>query len=200
MVQWRTVQGDTLLDALEGNRLGPGAVMECSAIYAWKRSFRAPAGARRSGRAAEKWIGELFATPLGTVTNYQISHYLRVTGLELTPESMTDHQRRTLRSMCDDDAKRRRLIKYVESLAGMTPSLYVGETGNLRGRIGEHISGETDFGVRVNDSNTISWSDLDLHYYYLGEAKAETVGKSARTTLETIATAMTISGWVSRRG
>ena len=94
------------------------------------------------------------------------------------------------------------LAKYVRTLWQFAPPLYCGETGNLRNRSREHVTGETGFGRRVLAREVPPWRDLELGYLILGDARADDDLRASqrRRLLEVVATSLLVAGYVDRRG
>jgi len=88
--------------------------------------------------------------------------------------------------------------RYVESLEPFAPTLYVGESANLRKRALEHVRYLTDFGLTVQESEDLSWERLNFHYLVL--RKFEEKPEQLRRSLEYISAALTIAGLTKRPG
>jgi hypothetical protein len=201
-MNWVRVPGDELAEVFnDGGSLGD-MLPSVQAVYIWKRTFRCPSGSRSSATAFATWVMKLLETPLAELVEKQITHFARQS-IRLVPAPLPEEKRRILLQFAQNERHRKQLIAYLVSLEAFSPPLYVGETANLPVRIGEHLGGATGFGLKIAESSHLSWPELDLFFLELGESRVdegETDAKARRTFLEIVATALSLSGYVDRRG
>ena len=162
----------------------------------------APSSALASAAEFVAWLDEVLAAPSGEVTNLPLSHFALLDRLTIRSPGLTDAKRKELDHWATKSAKRKQLANYVHSLADFIPPLYCGEAENLPTRVKAHLSGDTGFGRKVKDGDAPAWSELGLAYYRVSDAQEDPKGqrKRRRTLLELIATNLSISGYVDRRG
>ncbi len=114
----------------------------------------------------------------------------------------------TKRKMLDEqqgelDQKKQFFVSFLESLQDHIPALYVGQTNNLRMRTMEHLQGFEGFGKTINDHDELCFEDLDLFYCEIEDEVKDIFTDSSdsiRTTLEWVATMITIAGYTRRAG
>jgi hypothetical protein len=202
-IQWTRVRGDELVEGFNGERVEDGLVPEVQALYCWKRAFRAPSGATASAETLLEWIEEIIAEPTAAIEHRELTHYAVLEKLVLRGAPLSEDKAETLRDFLGPPQNRRWMKGFLDSLVEHAPPLYVGQTGRLPHRVAEHMKGESGFGEKVEASGT-NWTDLDLFYLPLGQARATDDTQSSsmqkRTALEMLMTSLTIAGFVDRRG
>ena len=198
---WSFASGEEIEDACDrGVALSDLPASE--AIYLWRRRSSPPPRALRDGSEFVRWLEEAMRLPGGEVRDQPLGHFALLNHLTLRARALPADKRRLLVRASREPRHRQFLAKYVSTLWQFAPPLYCGETGNLRHRSREHITGETGFGRRVLAGETPPWRDLELGYLTLGTARAEDdLGASQRRRLlEVVATSLVVAGYVDRRG
>ena len=75
---------------------------------------------------------------------------------------------------------------------------------NLRARIQQHLTNQTDFSRVLAEAIRLTWGEVTLHYCRLGQTKEgeeeDETGKDQRTLLELIAARLVVAGCTSRPG
>lgn len=200
--RWYSVSGPELEEAYTGSEPFSSVVIPCQAVYFWRPSFRPPEALRNDAAACAAWIDRICSFPFANVGEKKICHFLTLSGIQLQPAQMSQEKRSILKKVCQKKSGRRWVLAYLRKLTELCPAIYCGETGNLPSRVRDHLSAASSFGAKVTGSARISWEDLDLHYYAIGEVSEEdSKGAVARRQLlETMGTALTLSGYVDRRG
>jgi len=183
----RLATGDSIADLLP---ISP-------AIYLWRRNLKPPPGALASPSAFRNWIERVISVPLASVRRRELSHYAILEGLTLGGQGLSDEKKQTIEHL---SAKGRSYVaQFLQALAAELPSLYVGETQNLRERIASHVRGESGLKDVLVEDFGVSWRDVDLWFYELPRGNDESA-KPLRTLLETLATKLTLAPSVRRIG
>jgi hypothetical protein len=195
---WVSFRGPELLEAFDQGDL-TDLLGRHSAIYMWKLALRPSLLAKTDPVALLDFIDRVMRTPYGTVAPRRLSHFVWLDGFRIRGPGLPDEKRRHLRRWAEAKPSNRRWLQlYLLSLSDHAPTLYVGETGSLSSRIGQHLSGETDFGQTVAAFGSLEWSLLDLHYVSVG---AETENESSlRKALEYVAAVVTVAGLTTKPG
>ena len=209
---WKSEDGERLVSQLDDNLLGPEMLFldipDKQGIYMWKLK------PIYSGWNNDSWAtfidrldNRLFAPIAEELPSKdQPTHRHRVfnLGLEIRGKKFPQSKRNRLDAEEDDLHQKKRFIGgFCESLNSHVPALYVGESGNLRNRIKDHLSGHTGFGKNIADHDELHFKDMNLFYLELGdqfENLFEDTVSDYRTTLEWIATMVTLSGYTKRAG
>ena len=151
-----------------------------------------------------RWIQEAIKVPLGEVRNKSLGHFAFMDRLSIRSGGLTPDKQEALRQLSAQKKQRAWLGRFMKSIGEFTPPLYCGETSDLPARVRDHLAGDSGFGTKITDSVFLSWSDLELLYYPFGPAHGEDEAgarsKTRRTLLEFLATSLTLSGYVDRRG
>lgn len=199
---WELVSGADLQDAFVRQNPLSEFVPRTAAIYLWRRALRVPRVAPTSSRKFTEWLHTTMRTPIAEVRDQRLSHFAIVDQLTVRSPGFTATKQQELGSLMATRKRREWLSKYLHGLRQFTPPLYCGETGNLEQRTRDHLSGETGFGQRLQSQELrISWSDLDLAFYDLERLQMdETQASGLRKLLELLTTALSVAGYVSRRG
>lgn len=190
---WRKVSGEELIAE------GPAALVpEVSAIYLWKlrlRSHTTPGDLPGLMREAE----ELTKALQGSVAGVRASHSLRIGRVDIRGQGL-GNKAAGLREFLGAPANRRWFLLYLEHLEAQLPAIYCGETGNLKDRVRQHISGQSDFGRFVQSSGEYDWRRLNLFWYVAGPPVEGEAFSAKRRAIEHFTTILTISPLTKRPG
>ena len=172
------------------------------AIYLWRRRSSPSKTALRDGAEFVRWFEEALHLPAGELRDQPLGHFAMLDRLTLRARPLPADKRRLLVRASREPRHRRFLAKYIRTLWQFAPPLYCGETGNLRTRSRDHVTGETGFGRRVLAGQVPPWRDLELGYLIIGDARADDDFQASkrRTLLEVVATSLVLAGYVDRRG
>lgn len=200
-LQWRFAAGEEIEDACDRGSTLPD-LPASEAIYLWRRRSSPSKKTLRDGAEFVRWLEEAILVPGGEVRDQPLGHFAMLDRLTLRARALPADKRRLLLRASREPRHRDFLAKYVRTLWQFAPPLYCGETGNLRNRSREHVTGETGFGRRVLAREAPPWRDLELGYLILGDPRAEDdLGASQRRRLlEVLATSLVVAGYVDRRG
>ena len=193
--KWERVAAYELLEAVADGNLDV-LVPDASAVYMWKRRLRPPTEARHDGRVLVEWVDEQLDTPQGSVRSKRLGTFLTAERIDLRAARLPSSKSEILRRWTSKERNRKWLVNFLQDLSEHAPALYVGETGNLRNRVRDHLKGRTDFSGAVEVH--FSWSDLDFFYYELGPPRE--AGTEWRRTIEYVTTGITIGGFTQRPG
>jgi len=193
----RALRGADLVELMDDGLLST-EVPPCSALYFWKLDLAAVDVRSLDAAAGLAWLQLLSATPVGRTRAARIGHYLRLENLRLSAGPLPATKSASLKTFLAKSGNRNWMHRFLEELGQHAPALYVGETGDLPARIKQHMSGASDFGRMVKDSEDLDWTRLQLQYCSLGPPSQE--GSSTRTALEYFATTVTIAGYTTRPG
>ena len=203
MAGWELVSGVDLHDAHVRQTHLSDFVPSTGAIYVWRRALRVPREALGTSTRFRSWLDSAMQIPIADVRDQRLSHFAVLDHLTLRSGGFTGTKHEKFTRLTDSRRSREWLARYLQSIAQFTPPLYCGETTNLAERTRAHLSGETGFGQRLQDSaSALPWSDLDLAFYRLErlQIRNETRADDLRTLLELITTAFSVAPHVSRRG
>ena len=202
-LEWDFVAGADLDNAYVGQSSLSDLVPNCSAIYLWRRAFRVPRPALRSGDAFLAWLDTAMQAPTAEVHDRRLSHFAVVDQLTIRGSGITQTKREQFGDLIARPKAREWLATYIRAASAFSPPLYCGETTHLAQRTREHLSGETGFGQRIQQQNVDApWADLELAFCRLDSVRLKDEARAAqlRKLLEIITTAFSLAGYVSRRG
>ena len=197
-IKWQRCRGAVIQNSTDsGDSLAP-YVSDEGGIYFWKLRYHAEAWELSDAVSMVSWLNRLTSAIRGRSQTRTLSHILQVPTVEIRGRPLTADKAKYLLEFLKDPKSRRWLRHYVESLEQFSPTLYVGETGNLRRRASEHVRHLTDFGVMVQDSDELSWEQLDFHFLPLRNFDSQP--DKLRKSVEYISAALTIAGLTKRPG
>ena len=200
-IRWKSVVGGELLEAGKGATTLDDLLDDCQAVYLWRRRIVAPRHVASNSHQLSQWLDRALAVPYSLVGPSQITHYITSRGFAIGGGPLSVAKQVTLKPISVDPSLRVMLGEYVASLSDFTPPLYVGETGNVRRRVREHMNGETQFSQTLQLEIGLGFSDVVLYYLNLGPSTDGEEDKHAsRTLLEAIACRLTLAGNVRRIG
>jgi hypothetical protein len=194
---WKSYTADQVLDFRDPveQLIEPGP-----AIYLWKRSFRPQVSDLTDSVAFMGWLRRVITAPVAQMEQIRVAHFLTIQGISLSGE-LTDEKIHWLSDFTKRPENKELIVHFLKALAVQAPALYVGETKNASKRIVQHLEGETLFGIQINESKDLNWSDLEFHYLPLKTSNPESPSaKQFRTALELIAANVTIAGMTKRPG
>ncbi len=197
-IKWQTCSGAVLLNAVESNEPLNSYISSGGGIYFWKVRFRPEAWERSDAKSMVTWIDRLMTGIRGSSQTKALSHILQIPRVEIRGRKLTTEQSQYLSEFLKSSRSRRWVAEYVESLEDFAPTLYVGETDNLRRRAAQHIRHFTDFGLTVQESDELSWEHLNFHYTVLSDFGSRP--EKLRKSLEYLSAALTIAGLTKRPG
>ena len=203
--EWRVVEGNELEEALRRPKGIEECLDRCQAVYVWRRRLRPPARVLTSRGAFVEWVEQVTAVPVGLIRDVDLTHYARLESLRIGGRGLTTEKRDTLSAWAGVPDVRRKLARFVQSLAAFTPPLYVGETDNTHRRVAEHLAGHTALREAL-ERLKLEWWDVDFWYWRIGESPANdetadpAAAKARRTLLELIATRLALAPFVERPG
>ncbi len=151
-------------------------------MYLWRRRIVAPERSISSADACEEWINEVVEQPAARIKRKQLTHCVWTDGLQLGGGGLTPEKARTLDEAVRRADRRKLFVRYVEGLSQFTPPIYVGQTGDLRARVGQHLKGDTQLYSYVRDTLALAWEDLDLRYLQVSESAS--LSDESRVLLE----------------
>ena len=197
---WQSVLGIDLERNYVGDEKMAQSVPPASAVYAWKRSFRAPRGLASDPVSLARWLAETTKTPSAILPQKELSHYLLLHGLSIGGAALSEAKLQTLEEWVKEVKCRRWLLEVMESIGALAPPLYVGETDNLARRVKDHLGYKTDFSITLRDKLKLSWQDCELWYCLLPEELITVSPKERRTLIELVVARLTVAGCTSRPG
>jgi predicted GIY-YIG superfamily endonuclease len=196
---WQSESGTELLELFDGGESLGTLLPKCPAVYMWKLSLSPTVLQRSDAEEYTTWLDELCSLPLGRVLDTQISHFLRLSEVEIRGRGLTDEKKNFFRKFLAAGASRRWMTEYIAELSAHLPALYVGETENLQQRITQHIAGDSQFGLQVKSDAALSWRTMQLYYAEIAHKDA-TFAIAARRSLEYLTSSLTIAGFTTRPG
>lgn len=197
-IRWQVCEGGALLNALESKESLAPYINGGGGLYFWKLSYRAEQWESSDSSSMLNWLDNLMSTVRGRSKAMALSHILQIPPVEIRGQKLNADKRQYLSQFLKSPKSRRWLAQYIESLEQFAPTLYVGETADLRRRAAEHVRHQTDFGIAVQESGELSWSHLDFHYLPLQDFESRP--EKLRKSLEYVAAALTVAGLTKRPG
>lgn len=200
---WDVASGRDLRDAYLRQSPLSEFVPTVPAIYLWRRALRVPREALASSVEFSKWLNTNLQVPVAEVRDQRLSHFAVVDHLTIRGAGLTPTKRQQFRPLMATRKARGWLAKYLHDLRDLIPPLYCGETSNLAQRTREHLAGDTGFGQRLQGQDLdLSWSDLELAFLRLDRLQLQDADRAhdLRKLLELLTTALSVSGYVTRRG
>jgi hypothetical protein len=196
--KWLVRSGATLAAAVESGESLVPYIEAGGGIYFWKLRLHPEPWESSDAASMVAWLERLTSTLHGRAYSKPLSHFMSAPDVELRGRGLTKDKQQYLLEFLQSARSRLWMMKYVESLHEFAPTLYVGETGDFRRRIGEHIKGLTDFGIIVQDAPDLTWDLLEYHYMVLSDFDSKP--EKLRKTIEYISAALTIAGLTKRPG
>jgi hypothetical protein len=194
---WEFSRGEDLVELHRDGSLGD-ELPKCQAIYVWRWNLRPGPSHHVAARPFADWIARLVETPHGKASNVRLAHYLHLSQLELRGSPLSVTKRTALEQFLSTPGNRAWMKRFLNELAPMSIGLYAGETLNLLARIKQHLDGDTDFAVMVENHPVMEWQALDLHYCDLGPPQPQST--EIRKTLEYLTAVLTVAGFTQRPG
>jgi hypothetical protein len=207
MVQPITIAASDLVEDLASDQTLARLPTD-AAIYFWKLRLAPPDEV--SDYDADGWrrhLDRLSSIPQGRLPSVRFSHSIRAEQIVVGGGGLTQDKRNTLYSVVSTFQGARAVRRFLEQVQDQVPAMYVGETGNLRRRIKQHLSGDSDFALEVVRDGGFSWDDLVLGYCSLGSEQSDEVSEEpaadttkVRRALEYLAAELTIANYTKRPG
>ena len=202
-LSWETVDGTDLYDAYTRHDSLSELLPESPAIYLWRRVCHVPPQALRTSEDFLSWLDDFVQLPSAEIVGRRLSHFAVLDKMSIRSPGITPTKRHQFHELMRDEGPRRWLMHYLQVVDAFAPPLYCGETSDLANRAREHIGGETAFGSRIQSQELKDpWSHLQLSFLQIkvtyGPKDKRT--RQFRELLELITTALSIAGYVSRRG
>lgn len=197
-LKWQSCRGSVLQNAVDAGEPLKHYIGEGGGVYFWKVRYRPEAWESSDAASMVAWLDRLASGIHGRSTTTTISHIIQIPCVEIRGGGLNEEKRQYLLQFLKSAPARKWLADYIESLGSFSPTLYVGETGNLRRRASEHVRYLTDFGLCVQESPDLSWEFLD--FYYLTLSNFESKPEKLRKSIEYVSAALTIAGLTKRPG
>ncbi len=198
-LKWQSCRGSMLQSAVEaGESLKHYIFADGGGVYFWKARYRPEPWESTDAASMVAWLDRLTSGIHGRSTTSTISHVLQIPSVEIRGGGLNQEKHQYLSQFLKSALARKWLAEYIESLEKFAPTLYVGETGNLRRRAAEHVRHLTDFGLYVQEASDLSWEFLD--FYYLALNNFEQKPEKLRKSIEYVSAALTIAGLTKRPG
>ena len=182
-----------------------GIIPTTPAIYIWKlRPYTLGMEQMLPWRSFLDHIDDRLTAPM-TEKYSMDKRMLFISEVELKGQKITDEKREQLEEMQNTVGKQRYFKDFLKTLAPHSPSLYVGETENLRARTIQHLKSQSDFGRKIEEHKELTFEDLDFYYLAFGAEFESNFSEEkdrllVRQTLEWIATMISLAGFTSRPG
>ena len=178
---WQTTDRDGIKDA------DASVVPEEPAIYIWKRRINVSEHARATGSDFRDWVKDLVKSPFGKLTTIPLNPIITIDSMTIGGQVLTDKKVDTLKNLSKTSKGRAAIVKYLNSLSDQLPSIYIGETKNLRTRLNAHINGQTYLQGYLQELG-LEWDDVEVRFCRLEQmADSELIeDESVRTFIEMI--------------
>lgn len=196
--KWQSCRGSLLQSAVDSGESLNQYIEEGGGVYFWKARYRPEAWESTDAASMVDWLDRITSGIHGRSTTTFVSHVLQIPSVEIRGRGLNEEKKQYLLQFLKSPAARNWLKEYVESLEQFSPTLYVGETGNLRRRASEHLRHLTDFGLYVQESADLSWEYLDFHYLPLTDFASKP--EKLRKSIEYVSASLTIAGLTKRPG
>ena len=208
-LKWESVEVEALLndmdthDVLEAFKPLEQYLEDRPAIYMWKLKADT-----KKLEEAKDWdelfeiIDKRLKIPFGKIPRTQVKR-LHLGESYIQGKSITTVKKKGLKEKYDFHQSKKYIIELIKTLDTHTPSLYVGQTHQLRQRTRQHLNGtNSDFGRIVQSVPELEFKDMCLYFCYVEDLANEdgTDGNTIRETLEWTATMLTFGGYNVRDG
>ena len=200
--KWEKATGPEVVEGLVSGFAG--VVPAVSGIYVWKLAVR-PRDRVRHGGLMVDHIDARCTAPVGKAKGRLVGALINVNNLTIAGKPLPNDKRALLKQKADRSPNFQLWMeRFLETLDGFAPSLYVGETNNLRTRVRAHLNGDTDFGKEIQNNTDLIWENFDFYFIKL-DSFTPPNGDTAESTrfrksLEWITTMISTSGYVDRAG
>jgi len=196
---WHSESGADLLELYNAAEPLSTLLPNCAAVYMWKLALRPGILQKASPDEYVTWLDRLCRIPLGRVADSQLSHYLRVSNIEIRGRGLPEAKKHFFRKFLSPPPARKWMTEYINELSIHLPAIYVGETENLQQRITQHLAGDSQFGAQIRETPELAWDMLKLYFVKVENADAE-FAAVARRSLEYLTSSLTIAGFTIRPG
>lgn len=171
-------------------------------IYVWRLRFGTNLDHSLPTMEFLKLLQEQLGRPSGRMPAVQLGTTLRLGEVEIGGGRLSDDKVEFLHQQFGKPGARKRIASYCQSIDRFSPVIYVGKSLNLRDRLAQHQSGQTDLKEYVYEALGRQWRDLCVSYLALPDeltAEPDRTGKLL-SALEMIAQLALAPHGVKRRG
>ncbi|MBE1548132.1 hypothetical protein GGC64_002140 [Mycobacterium sp. OAS707] len=196
---WQSESGAELLDLYNGAEPLSVLLPKSAAVYMWKLSLTPGILQKTDPDEYTTWLDSLCSLPLGRIVDSQLSHYLRLSKVEIRGRGLPEQKKQFFRKFLSPPSARKWMTEYISELSGQLPALYVGETENLQQRVTQHLSGDSQFGAQVREIPELNWNMMRLYFVKIDNKDAD-FAAVARRSLEYLTSTLTIAGFTTRPG
>lgn len=182
------------------------AIPQAAGLYIWRRTLSRSDSALESPESFTGWLTTGLSAPLLTARGLEITNpstsnrsiragFLRLSSLSMGGGTLTGHKVVTLDDVSQRIETRAEIMNFIAAtLTRFGPTLYVGEAGDLRLRLKDHLASASALRKR---SEGIGINESDLVYQY---AETPTFKKSERNLVEQCLTHLLIAPLTFRAG
>lgn len=176
------------------------ALPETPGVYMWKLSLQVPYHMQADPESFAAWLDRLCRVPSGAYGEKRLGHSLLLKGLELRGAGLPAEKLNVFLGFLGARSRRKWMTQFLQELSGSLPALYVGETDNIATRATQHMTGQSDFGGLIQETEELEWADLELHYLKIGTGAAEQRQVPFRQSIEYLCATLTVAGYTRRPG
>lgn len=191
-VPWERISGYKLISIFENSKSLEFDLPSNSGIYMWKLNLVSHELDHTNPIKIINKIEKALSTPQGSVKSN--SHHSVDIDIKLKGKGLSD-KIDIVTNMAHNNNIASWMIDFLNGLNYHMPSLYVGQTQNIRERIEDHLSGRSGFSEVLAKNNEYGFEDLSLFYLELKNAE-----KDVREALEYIVTILTLGTYTGRIG
>ena len=190
--KWSKVNGDYLSRYYEENNTLEYILPDLEGVYMWKINPTYKELSHNSPVDVINRLEKILTEPQGFVSSkdhHSISIEVSIKGKGMR-EKNDD-----IKEIAENPEFSESLIDFLDTINFHTPSLYVGQSGNLRKRIEQHLREETGFSERLGEDSFYSFDKLSMFYL-----DTSGLGSTRRVALEHIVTILTLGTYTRRIG
>lgn len=168
---WKCIPGDELIDAYADSASSLSELVpQVSALYLWRRRIVYDPSILSTQQACMQWLEKLAEGPAAVLGRRPLAHCVTLEGLVLGGGGLSPEKDEALSLATQRRKMRDRVARIMESLTNFMPTLYIGETNDLKRRMQQHLRGDTGLKYYVESTLRLKWTDLEIHYLELSRS------------------------------
>ena len=192
--KWEHLSGRDAVSFREEGTLGD-YIPSLSGIYCWKVNPYRKTLLPSDYDGILEQVCRLMTLPQFESGYTRINHSLISRGFSHRGEPISGDKYTRLREWLKETENAKWMISFLKDLSDFMPNLYVGKSENIGKRVGQHLSGTSNFGKKISDSADLSWEDLLISWRVIPDADSQLL-----EAVELVTTVVSLSGYVEKAG
>lgn len=189
---WTKVNGDYLLRTFLEYRNIEFLLPESHSVYMWKINPTYNDLSCNNTTEVLDRLEKILSEPQGFVSTKE--HHSIAVEVSIKGKGMKD-KNEDVKNILENPELGEEFIKFLDTINFHTPSLYVGQSSNLRKRIEQHLNEDTGFSGRLGKENFYTFDKLSLFYINI-----DNLDEREMAAIEHIVTILTLGTYTRRIG